>query len=77
MTVCDLIYVIGCAVAFLMAFNGIESQQDKEPGDSPFILFLSFAASFLSWGLPIYWIGNEIYERKFKRKNNEVQNDNR
>lgn len=68
MTIYDFIYGIGCAVAFLMAFNGIGKKPDIKEGDGLYVLFISFIASFLSWGLPIYWIGNEIYKRKFKRR---------
>lgn len=71
MTIYDLIYTIGCAVAFLMAFFGCIRANEKkaryQDGYFLMILLMSFMASFLSWGLPIFWICKEIYERKFKK----------
>ena len=68
MTLYDLIYFIGFGVAFLMsliAFYSIDLE-DKEC----FIckIVCAFLVGFLSWAIPIWWIGKEIYKRMKVKK---------
>ena len=63
MTVFDFIYIIGFGVAFLMsliAFYSIDLE-DKEC----FIckIVCAVLVGLLSWAVPIWWIGFEIYKR--------------
>lgn len=58
----EFIYFIGYSVAFCMLFVGT---YDKECPEGTF--FISILGGILSWGLPIFWIEKEIYERKFKK----------
>lgn len=60
MTLYDLIYIIGCGVAFIMTIFGFSSsaQVKKEIGDKPLVIFASsLLVSLLSWGVPIWWLG--------------------
>lgn len=60
MTLYDLIYIIGCGVAFMMAnFAFLNSARvKKEIGDDFFVLFAGcLIVSLLSWGVPIWWLG--------------------
>jgi len=60
MTLYDLIYIIGCGVAFIMAIVGFSNsaQVKEEIGDKPLVIFASsLFASLLSWAVPIWWLG--------------------
>lgn len=60
MTLYNLIYIIGCGVAFIMAtFGFLNSEQVKEEiGDKTLIIFASsLFVSLLSWAVPIWWLG--------------------
>lgn len=60
MTLYDLIYIIGCGVAFIMAVYGLlnSAQVKKEIGDNTLLIFASsLFVSLLSWAVPIWWLG--------------------
>lgn len=69
MTIYEFIYMTGCGVAFLVAFYGFAS--DNKTADDPApveaIFFCSLLCTILSWSLPIFLIGKEIYERKVRK----------
>lgn len=69
MTLFDFIYMVGFSVSFIMGLSAIISldKEQKEEVPFPAILFCALFCGVLSWGLPIYWIGREIYERKFRK----------
>lgn len=68
MTLYDLIYIIGCGVAFIMATVGFSNaaQAKKEFKDKLFLIFMcSLVVSLLSWAVPIWWLGfNCFFEKK-------------
>jgi hypothetical protein len=68
MTLYDLIYIIGCGVAFMMAIVGFTNsvQVKEEIGDNMIAIFaISLMVSLLSWGVPIWWLGfHYLIEKK-------------
>ena len=63
MTVCELIYIIGCGVAFLMCMVGI-SKYANGVIDSCECVILSLLGACLSWAVPIWYIGLVYFENK-------------
>lgn len=59
MTVIDLIYYIGCGVAFIMTIIGSISACEKNKIEKNFlgILVCGAAGGLLSWAIPIWWLG--------------------
>lgn len=70
MTLFDLIYFIGCGVAFLMCLVGfyrLDIEEEKCFICFICIIFSAFVCSVLSWSIPIWWIGTQIY-LKYREK---------
>lgn len=69
MTLYDLIYIIGCGVAYLMTVIGLISQEQIK-GVEPkvfSICLISLIPALLSWGLPIWWLGYHFFcKRKIR-----------
>lgn len=59
MTLYDFIYLIGCGVALLMSIAGLYSQEiiKRRKPNFGIILLDSVIVAFLSWALPIWWLG--------------------
>jgi hypothetical protein len=67
----DFIYLIGSGVAFLMALVGLTAEYKMLPEKERCYLsvpFCSVLCAVLSWALPIWWIGFEIYKRLGEKK---------
>lgn len=72
MSVFDFVYIIGCGVAAIMCFYGLietnkELEEEKQANVCT-IFFGSALLSFLSWAVPIWWIGFEVYKRLGEKK---------
>jgi hypothetical protein len=65
MTLYDFIYLIGYGVALLMSIVGFFSQEVIKGRKPNFFIILldSVIVAFLSWALPIWWIGYKLYVR--------------
>lgn len=71
MTAFDFIYFIGSGVAFIMAFIGTYDANKNLPKEEQClggVFFASFFCAFLSWAVPIWWLGFEIYKRLGEKK---------
>ncbi len=71
MTAFDFIYYIGSGVAFTMGTIGLYDANNKLPKEKQCIggVFCgSILCAFLSWAVPIWWIGYEIYKRLGEKK---------
>lgn len=70
MTAFDIIYIIGAGVAFIMSFLYLVSINKNLPkGQQSLIgvIIISCILAYFSWAVPIWWLGNTIYNRKFKK----------
>ena len=72
MTAFDFIYRIGQCVAAIMCFYGLteanKKLEEEEQANVVSIFFGSALLSFLSWAVPIWWIGFEVYKRLGEKK---------
>jgi amino acid permease len=70
MTIWTFLYVIGCGVALIMSCFGLSKVHRELPEEQKSIGGLvcsCIISSLLSWAVPIWWIGNEVYN-KLRRK---------
>lgn len=70
MTIYDIIWYTGCGVAFLIGGIGLSNVNSKLPKEeqcSGGVIMGAFLCLALSWAVPIWWLGYEIY-KKTKRK---------
>ena len=66
MTIYDMIWCTGCGVAFLMGVIGLSNENNKLPKEEQCfgcVVAVAFICCALSWAVPIWWIGYEIYKR--------------
>ena len=66
MTVWDFIYYIGSGVAFIMGTIGLYDANNKLPKEEQCIAGVicgALISAILSWAVPIWWLGFEIYKR--------------
>lgn len=66
MTLFDFIYYIGSGVAFIMGAIGLYDANNKLPKEEQSkagVIVCSLFCASLSWAVPIWWIGFEIYKR--------------
>ena len=72
MTAFDFIYIIGQGVAAIMCFYGLTETNKKlekeKQANVGAIFFGSALFSFLSWAIPIWWIGFKVYKRLGEKK---------
>ena len=79
MTLFDFIYFIGFGVAFIMGliFMGEGNKNLPEHQQSlGFVIFGAFACASLSWAVPIWWIGFEVYKKLIKQNKLKKENKN-
>lgn len=66
MTTWDFIYYIGSGVAFIMGAIGLYNTNKNLPEEKQYfggVVCGSFLCAALSWAIPIWWIGFEVYKR--------------
>lgn len=71
MTIWTFLYVIGCGVALIMSFFGLSAVHRELPEEQKCIGGLvcsCIICSLLSWAVPIWWLGYEIYKRLGEKK---------
>lgn len=71
MTAFDFIYYIGSGVAFIMGVIGLYDANNKLPKEKQCfggVVCGSLFCAALSWAIPIWWIGFEIYKRLGEKK---------
>lgn len=72
MTAFDFIYIIGQGVAAIMCFYGLietnKKLEEEKQANVCTIFFGSALLSFLSWAVPIWWLGFEVYKRLGEKK---------
>lgn len=71
MTLFDFIYGIGSGVAFIMGIIGLTIENNQLPTEERCfggVAFGAFICAALSWAVPIWWIGFEVYKRMGKKK---------
>lgn len=81
MTLFDFIYGIGSGVAFIMALVGLTAENNKMPEADRChagVIVCSLFCASLSWAIPIWWLGFEIYKKlikqdKLKKENQQLK----
>ncbi len=71
MTIYDIIWYTGCGVAFLMSAIGLSNENSKLPKKEQCaggVMLGALMCCALSWAVPIWWIGYEIYKRLGEKK---------
>jgi hypothetical protein len=71
MTIYDFIYYIGCGVSFLMGAIGLYNANRNLPKEKQSfggVVTGAFICCALSWAVPIWWLGYEIYKRLGEKK---------
>ena len=71
MTAFDFIYYIGSGVAFIMGIIGLTAENNSLPKEHQCYAGVIFGASLcaiVSWAVPIWWLGYEIYKRLGEKK---------
>ena len=66
MTIWTFLYVIGCGVALIMGYSGFSEVHRELPEEQKCILGLvcsCIICSLLSWAVPIWYVGFEVYKR--------------
>ena len=66
MSVWGFLYIIGCGVSLIMSSYGLTDAYEKMPKKDRCIgglIFACIVSSLLSWAVPIWWIGFEVYKR--------------
>lgn len=79
MTLFDFIYFIGFGVALIMGIIFMGEGNENLPENQQsfgFVVFGSFACALLSWAVPIWWIGFEIYKKLIKQNKLKKENKN-
>ena len=77
MTLFDFIYFIGFGVAFIMGIIFVGGENENLPENQQsfgFVMFGSFACASLSWAVPIWWVGFEIYKKLIKQDKLKTEN---
>ena len=71
MTTPDLIYIIGAGVAFIMGIIGLTAENNSLPKAEQCyggVIFGALLCAIVSWAVPIWWIGFEVYKRLGEKK---------
>lgn len=71
MTTPDLIYIIGAGVAFLMGIIGLTAENNSLPKEQQCyggVIFGALLCAIVSWAVPIWWVGFEVYKRLGEKK---------
>lgn len=79
MTLFDFIYFMGFGVAFIMGIIFVGGENENLPENQQsfgFVVFGSFACALLSWAVPIWWIGFEVYKKLIKQNKLKKENKN-
>lgn len=79
MTLFDFIYGIGSGVAFIMALVGLTAENNKMPeADRCYagVIVCSLFCASLSWAIPIWWLGFEIYKKLIEQDKLKKENKN-
>lgn len=71
MTVWTFLYIIGCGVSLIMSCFGLSEANKQMPEKERCVGGLVCACiicSLLSWAIPIWWVGTEIYKKSGEKK---------
>lgn len=67
MTIAELIYIIGYGVAFIMIESLAFQVCEKHKLEYDSVFFVGLFLAFLSWAVPIVWLGNKYLVKRSKR----------